>query len=76
MNIAQLYRLLINPRARRTESTAIVRNGSRKTIYGCVCGAEHTCATSYRGAVHVAAWRAEHADCMTKAVSRQLALLI
>lgn len=45
---------------RRQFATAIVHSGGQQTIFGCVCGARHTCATSYRQARHVAEWRAEH----------------
>lgn len=58
------------PRLRRTRSTAIVHTGSSQTIYGCVCGAEHTCATAYRGARHVTDWRNEHAGCAARALER------
>lgn len=76
MNVAKLYRLLIDPRARRTASTAIQHTGASRTIYDCVCGAEHTCATSYRNAKHVRVWREAHADCMDRAVASRLAELI
>lgn len=45
---------------RRTRPTAIVHSGGRRTIFGCLCGARHTCATSYRQARHVEAWCEQH----------------
>jgi hypothetical protein len=45
---------------RRTSVTAIVHSGGKRTIYGCLCGAQHTCATDYRKAKHVADWQEEH----------------
>lgn len=49
-----------NPRMRRNRATAIVRNGSLRTVYGCICGESHSCATLYRGAKHVTEWRHRH----------------
>ena len=54
------------PTMRRERSTAIVHSGGERTIFGCVCGAEHTCATSYRQAKHVRQWREDHAGCSAK----------
>lgn len=51
---------------RRNRATAIAQNGSRQTVYRCLCGAEHSCATSYRHAKHVQNWRNEHDDCVKK----------
>lgn len=56
-----------HPRARRTNSTAIVHSGSKQTVYDCVCGAQHTAATRYRGETkHEREWLAEHSDCVVK----------
>jgi hypothetical protein len=70
--ILTAYRKLY-PRSRRTESTAIIHSGGRQTIYGCVCGAEHTTSTEWKGreAKHVLDWRAEHANCMKQIVEKQ-----
>lgn len=56
------------PALRRTASTAIIRSGSRRTIFGCLCGSEHTASTEWNGrdAKHVWEWRAEHGDCAVK----------
>lgn len=56
------------PRLRRTRSTAIIHSGGRQTIFGCLCGAEHTTSTEWHGrdAVHVAVWRQEHEDCAAR----------
>jgi len=60
-----------NPRARRTRATAIVHNGARQTIYGCVCGSRHSTSTDWNGrnALHVGSWRAIHEDCIIAAVA-------
>lgn len=63
MNSLTLYRRM-NTRARRTRATAIEHSGGSQTIYGCICGARHTCATSYRQARHVSEWRKEHDRCL------------
>lgn len=72
-DILDLYRLL-HPRARRTRATAIIRNGSKRTVYGCVCGAQHTCATAWRGrdSRHVADWRYVHEKCLRACVIPRL----
>jgi len=60
-----------NPKARRTRATAIVHNGARQTIYGCVCGSRHSTSTDWNGrnARHVGEWRASHEDCIVAAVA-------
>ena len=47
-NALTLYRRL-NPKARRTNSTAIIHSGSRQTVRDCVCGSVHTESTRHRG---------------------------
>ena len=49
---------------RRNRATAIFVNGGRQTVYRCICGAEHSCATKYRHAKHVQKWREEHDSCV------------
>ena len=50
-----------NPRMRRTAPVGIIHSGGKQTILDCcLCGARHTCATSYRQAKHVAEFRAYH----------------
>jgi hypothetical protein len=57
----------IDPKLRRGRSTAIVHNGSSRTIYGCVCGDQHSVDTRHRkNAKHVKIWRAEHDGCAVK----------
>lgn len=68
VSLPVLYRLLVDPRARRTHSVAIVHSGSKQTIFGCVCGATHTAAASYRNAKHVDRFRARHEQCMRRTV--------
>jgi len=53
---------------RRTRATAIIHSGSRRTVFGCLCGAEHTTSTDWNGrtAKHVVEWRDEHAGCAEK----------
>ena len=53
------------PSLRRERPTAIIHNGGKRTVYGCICGSTHSCATDWRGrdSVHVAVWRAEHDSC-------------
>lgn len=63
MTSLQIYRKL-NPRARRTKSTAIIHSGGKQTIFSCVCGARHTCATDYRQAKHVSEWKNNHKGCL------------
>lgn len=53
-----------NPKMRRTGATAIEHSGGKQTIFGCVCGARHTAATSYRDARHVQDWIARHENCL------------
>lgn len=45
---------------RRKQPTAIIHSGGKRTIYSCVCGSQHTCATRHREVKHVADWREEH----------------
>lgn len=53
-----------NPHARRTLPTAVIHNGADRTVYGCICGSEHSVATRNRNnAVHVKLWRRKHAVC-------------
>ena len=54
------WRKMCAPRLRRTGPTAIIHSGDKQTIFGCLCGAQHTCATNYRQAHHVADWRDYH----------------
>lgn len=51
------------PALRRRRPTAIIRSGSGQTVYGCLCGSLHTCATRYRDAKHVRDWIAAHEGC-------------
>lgn len=76
MNETQAVKALrkLRTELRRTRSTAIIHSGGRQTIYGCVCGATHTCATSYRRARHVATWREEHAQCAYRAWRKAMGL--
>jgi hypothetical protein len=74
MNDVLAYYRAIKPRARRTEATAIVHSGSRRTIYECVCGDRHTTSTDWngRGALHVSRWRLEHEPCLSRWVLARL----
>lgn len=56
------------PMMRREHSTAIIRSGGKRTIYGCICGAQHTTSTEWRGreAKHVYEWRQAHAECCVR----------
>jgi hypothetical protein len=49
---------------RRSKSTAIVHTGSRQTVFGCLCGAQHTVATDYRRAKHLRDWQDDHEPCI------------
>lgn len=53
------------PLMRREQPTAITRNGGSRTIYGCLCGEQHSTSTEWRGraALHVREWRSQHAGC-------------
>lgn len=52
------------PRARRFRPTAIVHNGGRRTVYGCICGDTHSVATNWRNnTLHLDLWRCDHEDC-------------
>ena len=58
-----LYRAS-HPSSRRATSTAIVHNGSSKTVFECICGSTHSTATRHRGmTLHEAIWKATHAEC-------------
>jgi hypothetical protein len=73
ITLGLIYRIVVNPKARRANSTAIIHSGGRRTIYGCVCGATHTEATDYRGkSKHYADWRRAHKDCMFHAIQEKL----
>lgn len=63
------------PTMRRTRATAIVHSGGRRTIFGCLCGREHTASTDWNGraAKHVIEWRAEHDDCAIKLANKIIA---
>jgi hypothetical protein len=55
------------PRSRRTGPTAIVKSGGIQTIFDCICGSRHSCATRHRGNTrHELDWRKDHADCLRK----------
>ena len=56
------WRKLASPSLRRTGPTAIIHSGGTQTIFGCLCGATHTCATDYdgRNSKHVREWRELH----------------
>ena len=53
------------PSMRRTASTAIIRSGAKRTVFGCLCGSEHTASTDWNGreAKHVTDWQREHVRC-------------
>lgn len=69
MPLATIYRRFINPKARRTSSTAITHSGGQLTVYGCICGDKHTEATRYRGqSRHYHDWAAAHDGCMLRAI--------
>ncbi len=55
----------IFPSLRRSRPTAIVHSGGKQTVFGCLCGGTHTCATDFGGrdAKHVQEWLSDHADC-------------
>ena len=56
------WRNIYSPTLRRTAPTAIVHSGSRQTIFDCLCGSRHTCATDFNGraAKHVREWQKLH----------------
>lgn len=60
-------------RMRRTAPVAIEHSGGRQTIYGCLCGARHTCATNYRQAVHVQEFCYDHNESCWPLFERRLA---
>ena len=63
-NALTLYRRL-NPKARRTNSTAIIHSGSHQTVWDCVCGSVHTESTRHRDQTkHVREWLANHSNCL------------
>jgi hypothetical protein len=50
-----------NPKMRRCSPVGIIHSGGKQTIFECcLCGAQHTCATSYRQAKHVEEFRDYH----------------
>ena len=56
------WREIQAPNLRRTKPTAIVRSGSRRTVFSCLCGETHSCATEWNGrnSRHVLIWRRIH----------------
>lgn len=59
------------PLLRRSGPVAIVHNGGRATVLGCLCGATHSTPTSTRAkALHVKAFIAEHRDCAAELAAR------
>ena len=60
------------PTMRRTASTAIIHSGGKRTIFGCLCGATHTCSTEWNGreSKHVQDWQREHSRCCIKLATR------
>jgi len=60
---------VLHPSARRTSAPAIMHSGGKQTVFECVCGATHTCATSHRDAKHVTLWRVAHRNCIKTAIS-------
>ena len=54
------WRKQFSPKLRRTAPVGIIHSGGQRTIYGCLCGAQHTCATSYRKARHVKEFVSQH----------------
>lgn len=60
------------PRMRRTAATAIIHSGGKRTIFGCLCGSQHTTSTDWHGrdAKHVQDWRDVHSDCAVKIAER------
>jgi hypothetical protein len=61
----KIYRQM-NPRARRTEATAIIHSGGRRRIYDCICGSRITMASQWPVTVRVKTWRALHRACLVK----------
>lgn len=61
------------PSLRRTAPTAIARSGSEMTVFACLCGATHTCATRSRDRVkHVREWLDAHSGCAADIVAAGL----
>lgn len=56
------WRKIYAPHLRRTKPTAIYSNGSRQTLFNCICGSIHSASTEWRGreAKHVLDWRRQH----------------
>jgi len=56
------------PLMRRSCATAIIHSGGKRTIFGCLCGSQHTTSTDWHGrdAKHVQTWQDEHAECAIK----------
>ena len=53
--------LIETPKMRRCQPVGNVHSGGQKTIFQCcLCGASHSCATSYRYAKHVQEFQAYH----------------
>lgn len=67
-DIHVLYRQHVNPRSRRTHSVAITRSGQCRTVYTCVCGAQHTSSSQFRRAKHVTDFYSSHEGCMRAAL--------
>lgn len=62
--IGMRYYRATHPKARRAFPTAIVHNGSSKTVFECICGSRHSCATRHRyDTAHYWDWRLAHSDC-------------
>lgn len=57
------------PSLRRKDSVAIIHSGCKQTVYGCLCGAVHTCATRHRNAKHVERFIDAHCECADKLLS-------
>lgn len=82
--VAALYRRHVDHRARRRHSVAIISPGSRRTVFGCVCGAEHSEAATWgrwaqhsaggprSRSVHAGRWIDQHDWCMAAAVAAAL----
>jgi hypothetical protein len=72
MTLAMRILRLQNPSMRRTKPVAIIHSGGKQTIFGCVCGAQHTTATRYRGKTrHEADFRLAHKYCAERIVAEQ-----
>ena len=63
MKPQNLYEIQRQARAlRRSGATAIEHSGGRRTIFGCLCGSQHSTSTDWNGrqALHVQRWQHEH----------------